>query len=234
MSISSVFALIPDRGSVGYSIYQAKLKAKQEAAAAAKSQTAQPAQNTAPAVSQAQTTTETAKTSQVETSSRRPLIQETGLSEEDAMARFITDAKAKYAEAGKRTKVEGSVTAGGKVTSAEQRRANMGNPFVALVMNNFKSVMSNLDGYGRMLAGIEQVQAKIDAGDKSWTEELNRRQDMSWIATDGLTRALKQLKVWSEENGTTAETEQFFAEYTAFTRGERLSLEKLYDKFAIA
>ncbi len=58
------------------------------------------------------------------------------------MAFFLNGAKAKYKEAGDRTEVHGATSLGGRTVTAEQIRANVGNPFVVHMKQYFDGLMA--------------------------------------------------------------------------------------------
>ncbi len=217
------YRLIPDQGSAGYKLYQEELKA----AAAAKVAQTEKAAAPKPA---------TPKVTSAKPAEPEKTAAEATTSPKDgaAMDFFLNTAKVKYKAAGDRTKVEGSVTLGGKVTTAEQKRQMVGNPFVTTAKNDFMSILSSLDGYGRSLAGVEKYQAKIAEGDMSYLNDLTMSQSVADDGKYGLVKVLGRLKQWAEENNTLPETQEFFGEYTEFTRGEKLDLLKLFDTFDVA
>ncbi len=225
------FQLIPDQGSVGYKLYQEAQKAKAEAAKAAAAAKAKP-KVAPPKPTAAPAPTAPAKPAAPEKTATP--IKETGLPEDEAMAFFLNGAKAKYKEAGDRTEVHGATSLGGQTVTAEQRRQAMGNPFVVLMKQGFDGILSSLGNYEYTLASMGKYQAKIADGDMSYMTEIANMQMILGQQKGFIQHLLEGIKVGTSNNTISAEAEEFFGEYTEFTRGEKLSLNELYERFDVA
>ncbi len=68
----------------------------------------------------------------------------------------------------------------------------------------------------------------------SYLENLTMSQSVMADAKASVVRALEGIKRGAEKFNTLSETQEFFGEYTEFTRGEKLDLLKLFDAFDVA